>query len=36
MRTALGLSQEQFAKKIGVNESTVAKWEREEHIPIDN
>lgn len=31
IRTALGLSQEQFAEKLGVDESTVASWEREEH-----
>ena len=31
IRTALGLSQVQFAKGVGLDESTVAKWEREEH-----
>ena len=28
-----GLSQEKFAKLIGVDETTVAKWERGEHKP---
>ena len=27
-----GLSQEKFAKLIGVDESTIAKWERVEHV----
>ena len=34
IRSALGLSQEHFAKAIKVDESTVAKWEREEHKPL--
>ena len=29
-----GLSQEKFAKLIGVDETTVAKWERGEHKPL--
>ncbi len=33
IRLALGLSQEQLAKRAGLNESTVSKWEREEHKP---
>lgn len=33
IRFASGLSQEQFAKRIGIDESTVAAWEREEHKP---
>jgi transcriptional regulator with XRE-family HTH domain len=33
-RTALGLSQEQFAKRAGLDESTVSKWEREERRPL--
>jgi transcriptional regulator with XRE-family HTH domain len=33
VRSALGLSQEQFAKRAGLDESTVSKWEREEHRP---
>jgi DNA-binding XRE family transcriptional regulator len=33
IRSALGLSQEQFAKRAGLDESTVSKWEREEHRP---
>jgi DNA-binding XRE family transcriptional regulator len=28
-----GLSQEKFAKLIGIDETTVAKWERGEHKP---
>ena len=32
--TALGLTQEQFAKAIKVDGSTVAKWEKEEHQPL--
>ncbi len=28
LRTRLGLSQEKFAKKLGVSESAVWKWER--------
>ena len=34
IRTALGLSQEQLAKRAGLDESTVSKWEREEHKPM--
>ena len=33
-RLTHGLSQEKFAKLIGVDETTVAKWERGEHKPI--
>jgi transcriptional regulator with XRE-family HTH domain len=33
VRLALGLSQEQLAKRAGLDESTVSKWEREEHRP---
>jgi ribosome-binding protein aMBF1 (putative translation factor) len=33
IRTALGLSQEQLARRTGLDESTVLKWEREEHKP---
>jgi transcriptional regulator with XRE-family HTH domain len=33
VRSALGLSQEQFAKRAGLDETTIAKWEREEHRP---
>jgi transcriptional regulator with XRE-family HTH domain len=29
-----GLTQEKFAKLIGVDETTVAKWERGEHMPM--
>ena len=32
-RLTHGLSQEKFAKFIGVDETTVAKWERGEHVP---
>ena len=32
-RLIRGLSQEKFAKLIGVDETTVAKWERGDHIP---
>jgi len=32
-RLTHGLSQEKFAKLIGVDETTVAKWERGEHEP---
>jgi transcriptional regulator with XRE-family HTH domain len=31
VRSALGLSQEQLARRAELDESTVAKWEREEH-----
>ena len=33
-RQVHGLSQEKFAKLIGVDETTVAKWERGEHEPL--
>ena len=33
IRSALGLSQEQLARRAGLDESTVSKWEREEHKP---
>jgi transcriptional regulator with XRE-family HTH domain len=33
IRSALGLSQEQLARSARLNESTIAKWEREEHKP---
>jgi DNA-binding XRE family transcriptional regulator len=33
IRSTLGLSQEQLARKAGLDESTIAKWEREEHKP---
>jgi transcriptional regulator with XRE-family HTH domain len=33
IRSALGLSQDQCAKRAGLDESTIAKWEREEHKP---
>jgi transcriptional regulator with XRE-family HTH domain len=33
IRSALGLSQEQLARRAGLDESTIAKWEREEHKP---
>jgi ribosome-binding protein aMBF1 (putative translation factor) len=32
-RSALGLSQEQLAKRAGLDASTIAKWEREEQKP---
>jgi DNA-binding transcriptional regulator YiaG len=32
-RLTHGLSQEKFAKLVGVDETTVAKWERGEHTP---
>ncbi len=32
-RTSLGLSQEQAAKRIGVDPGTLAKWERGEREP---
>jgi len=33
VRLALGLSQEQLARRAGLDESTLSKWEREEHKP---
>jgi transcriptional regulator with XRE-family HTH domain len=33
IRSALGLSQEQLARRAGLDESTVSKWEREEQKP---
>jgi transcriptional regulator with XRE-family HTH domain len=33
IRSALGLSQEELATRAGLDESTVAKWEREGHRP---
>jgi len=33
IRAALGLTQEQFAKRTELDEGTIAKWEREEHKP---
>jgi DNA-binding transcriptional regulator YiaG len=33
-RLTHGLSQEKFSKLVGVDETTVAKWERGEHEPI--
>jgi DNA-binding XRE family transcriptional regulator len=33
VRSTLGLSQEQLAKRAGLDESTIAKWEREKHKP---
>jgi DNA-binding XRE family transcriptional regulator len=33
-RSALGLSQELLARRVGLDESTVAKWERERHRPL--
>jgi transcriptional regulator with XRE-family HTH domain len=33
IRSTLGLSQEQLAKRAGLDESTITKWEREEHKP---
>ena len=32
-RKTLGLSQEKLAKKLGVDESTLADWEAEKHRP---
>ena len=32
-RTALGLSQKESAAQIGVDQGTLAKWEREEREP---
>lgn len=32
-RLTHGLSREKFAKLIGVDETTVTKWERREHLP---
>jgi transcriptional regulator with XRE-family HTH domain len=34
VRSTLGLSQEQLAKRAGLDESTIAKWEREERRPL--
>jgi transcriptional regulator with XRE-family HTH domain len=34
IRSAMGLSQEQLARRAGLDESTVSKWEREEHKPL--
>jgi transcriptional regulator with XRE-family HTH domain len=31
VRLALGLSHRRFAERVGVDQSTVLKWEREEH-----
>lgn len=33
LREDLGLTQEQFAQRIGVASATVSKWECEEHAP---
>jgi DNA-binding XRE family transcriptional regulator len=33
IRSALGLSQEQLTRRAGLDESTIAKWEREGHNP---
>ncbi|MEE8076844.1 MAG: helix-turn-helix domain-containing protein [Candidatus Binatia bacterium] len=33
LRAHLGLSQEKFAKKLGVSASAVEKWERGSHEP---
>ncbi len=33
LRTRLGLTQEKFAEKLGVDVSTVANWERGRHKP---
>jgi transcriptional regulator with XRE-family HTH domain len=33
VRLALGLSQEQLARRAGLDESTITKWEREEDKP---
>jgi DNA-binding XRE family transcriptional regulator len=33
IRSALASSQEQLAKCVGLDESTIAKWEREGHRP---
>lgn len=32
-RTVLGMTQKESAKQIGVDQSTLAKWEREERKP---
>lgn len=32
-RQTKGLSQERFAKLLGIDETTIAKWERKEHRP---
>ncbi|MDR3402035.1 MAG: helix-turn-helix transcriptional regulator [Chthoniobacter sp.] len=34
-RTALGITQKEFARQIGVDPSTLARWERGERIPAD-
>lgn len=36
IRAALGFSQEQLAEGVGADESTIAKWEREEHKPTES
>ena len=33
-RSTLGLSQEQLAQKLGIDESTIASWERGENTPV--
>jgi transcriptional regulator with XRE-family HTH domain len=33
IRESLGLTQEQFAPRLGVTTSTLSKWERGEHEP---
>jgi transcriptional regulator with XRE-family HTH domain len=35
-RTALGLSQKESAKRIGIDQSTLARWERDERQPEGN
>jgi DNA-binding XRE family transcriptional regulator len=35
LRCTLGLSQEQVAQKLGIDESTIAGWERGENTPVD-
>ena len=34
VRSTLGLSQEQLAQKLGIDESTIAGWERGENLPV--
>jgi DNA-binding transcriptional regulator YiaG len=34
LRSSLGLTQEQLAQKLGIDESTVAGWERGENLPV--
>ena len=34
LRSTLGLSQEQLAQKLGIDESTVAGWERGDNTPV--